>query len=248
MRCLIGEVILLRDEGAKGAGGVTTIRIGWRSGAWSELQVRRPSSSDHARTPERVLERIRTLARDHADDRIAEILNAEGLQTRQGLPWSYQRVHQIRGYHAIPTACPIKPIGSGARGDGRIPLREAAGRLGVTSGALRHWWKWGFIQAEQKGWTDPLWVRLDEEELARLDGTMAAQGHGRWRIREAQHELGLSKEGIWQRVRAGELTAYRARVDAHWEWRISPSGQEDRQPRFAPSGLAPVRWTPDDLG
>jgi DNA invertase Pin-like site-specific DNA recombinase len=244
LRCLIGEVILLRDEGARGARGVTTIRIGWRSGAWSELQVRRPSAGDQHRTSEQVLARIRTLAVDHSDDRIAAVLNAEGLQTRQGLPWNYHRVKQIRGYHDIPTACPIMPSdlanGSAARGDGLVPLAAAASRLDVTRGALLHWWRWGFIQGEQKGRTDPLWVRLDEVELARLDGTLAAQGHGRWRIREAQRELGLSKEGIWQRARAGELTAYRARVDAHWEWRLSPSGDRDHEPPLPQCPLEPA--------
>lgn len=42
LRCLIREVILNRGEGAKGRGGATTIRIGWKSGAWTELAVRRP--------------------------------------------------------------------------------------------------------------------------------------------------------------------------------------------------------------
>jgi hypothetical protein len=50
LRCLIQEVVLLRDDGAKAAPGITTIRIGWRSGAWSELPVQRPGSGDHART------------------------------------------------------------------------------------------------------------------------------------------------------------------------------------------------------
>jgi hypothetical protein len=35
LRCLIREVVLTRGEGAKGAGGVTTLRIGWKSGAWT---------------------------------------------------------------------------------------------------------------------------------------------------------------------------------------------------------------------
>lgn len=228
LRCLVGEVILLRDEGAKGAGGVTTIRIGWRSGAWSELQVQRPSRSERSSTPEPVLERIRTLVRDHSDDRIAEILNAEGLRTRQGLPWNYHRVKQIRGYHDIPTACPIMPgelaNGSAARGDGLIPLRAAATRLGVTPGALYHWWRWGFIQAEHKGPTDPLWIRLDDWDQARLDGTLAARGYGQWRVAEARQALGGTRDEVLRRARAGELIAYRAKVDTHWEWRLSPSG------------------------
>lgn len=244
LRCLIAEVILLRDEGAKGARGITTIRIGWRSGAWSELQVSRPSAGDQHRTSEQVLARIRTLAVDHSDDRIAEVLNAEGLQTRQGLPWNYHRVKQIRGYHDIPTACPIMPSdlanGSAARGDGLIPLRTAAARLGVTLGALYHWWKWGFIQAEHKGPTDPLWIRLDDRDQARLDGTLAARGHGQWRVAEAQQALGVTRDEVLRRARAGELIAYRAKVGTHWEWRLSPSGDRDSGRPLPQHTLAPA--------
>jgi hypothetical protein len=53
LRCLIQEVVLLRDDRPNAAGGTTTIRIGWCSGAWSEVRVRRPSSGDHLRTAAR---------------------------------------------------------------------------------------------------------------------------------------------------------------------------------------------------
>ena len=42
-----------RRRPPRGPGGVTTLRIGWKSGAWTELRVRRPSTADHARTPPR---------------------------------------------------------------------------------------------------------------------------------------------------------------------------------------------------
>jgi hypothetical protein len=55
LRCVIREVVLTRDDAAKAAPGITTIRIGWRSGAWSQFTVPRPGSGDHARTPEAVV-------------------------------------------------------------------------------------------------------------------------------------------------------------------------------------------------
>jgi hypothetical protein len=70
--------------------------------------------------------------------------------------------------------------------------------------------------------------RLTAEDLARLDGTLAAQGHGQWRLREAQQVLGLSAEEVYAQVRAGQLVAYRAHVGAHWEWRVSPAAPPDQ--------------------
>jgi len=225
LRCLVSEVILERDEGRRGAGGVTSIRIGWRSGACSELAVHRPTSGEHSQTADVILQRIRALAEHESDDRIAAVLNTEGLTTQQGLPWTYQRVQRLRRYHQIPTECPLIPRGPAARGDGLVPLRAAATTLGVTPSALDHWQRWGFLTVAQHGKLAPLWVRLTEEDQARLDGTLAAQGFGRWRLHEARRVLELSNEQLWERARRGELVAYRAHVADHWEWRVSPATQ-----------------------
>jgi hypothetical protein len=179
LRCLIREVILRRDEGTKGAAGATTIRIGWRSGAWSELEVWRPGSGDHARTAETILARIRAWAQHETDERIAERLNTGGLSTRMGLSWTAERVHHIRAYHGIATACPVMPRAGAVRGDGLVSVRTAAERLGVVPTAFEHWRKWGVVQTAQRGIGSPFWLRLTEEDFARLDGTLGAQGYGR---------------------------------------------------------------------
>ena len=228
VRCLIREIVLTRDEGAKGAGGITAIRIGWKSGASTELRVRRPTTSDHARTPASVLERLRTLAPRMTDERIAEVLNTEGFTTRMGLPWTAARVQHIRGNHRIPTGCPTMPQAGHPRGDGLIPVRLAAAILGVAPTALDHWRKWGFLYGAQRGAGSPVWVRLTAEDIARLDGTLAAQGYGQWRLREAQRVLGLTQEELWEKAGQHELIAYRARVADHWEWRLSPA-QDNRR-------------------
>jgi hypothetical protein len=227
VRCLVREVILDRGEGANGAGGSTTLRIGWKSGAWTELHVRRPSTADSARTPAAVLARIRASAAHLPDERIAEQLNADGVTTRQGLRWTALRVERIRRYHRIPTGCPTMPtvlpsVGQ-PRGDGLVSVGVAAARLGVAPSALSHWRTWGFLHVEQRGPGAPLWVRLTPEDVARLDGTLASQGHGRWRLHEARRVLGLTQEQLWDKARQGEVIAYRARVADHWEWRVSPA-------------------------
>jgi DNA invertase Pin-like site-specific DNA recombinase len=228
VRCLIGEVVLLRDDRPRATGGVTTLRIAWRGGTWSELRARRPGSGEAGCTPAPVLERIRALAQQHADDRVAAILNAEGWQTRKALAWTYGRVGDVRRRHGIPTACPIVPAGVEPRGDGLVPVAMVATRLGVARSVVGYWCRCGFLNAEQKAALDPRWIRLTAEDLARLDGTLAAQGYGRWRLRDAQRALGLSEAALSQRVRDGKLIACRARVGEHWEWRLGPADQPQR--------------------
>jgi DNA invertase Pin-like site-specific DNA recombinase len=237
VRCLIREVVLLKDEQPRGHGGVTTIRIGWCSGAWSELRARRPSYADLASTAEAVLERIRLLAQQHSDDQVAAILNAEGLRTRMDLSWTYLRVGQVRLRHGIPTACPIVPKGAGPRGDGLVPVGTVIEQVGISRSVVGYWCRCGFLHAEQKAALDPRWIRLTAEDLARLDGTRAAQGHGCWRLREAQRFLGLNEEELYQRLRDGELIAYRAHVGDHWEWRVDPADQTQRDVSLQPTGI-----------
>jgi hypothetical protein len=95
----------------------------------------------------------------------------------------------------------------------------------------------GFLHAEQKAPLDPRWIRLTEEELARLDGTRAAQGYGRWRLREARRVFGLSEDELHQRLRDGALIAYRAHIGNHWEWRVDTADQIPQKRANQPVGL-----------
>jgi DNA invertase Pin-like site-specific DNA recombinase len=237
VRCLIREVVLLKDEQPRGKGGITTIRIGWCSGAWNEVHARRPSAADLAGTPPAVLERIRTLAQQHPDDQVAAILNAEGLTTRTGLPWTYLRVGQVRFRQGIPTACPIVPKGVGPRGDGLVPIGAVMEQVGISRSVVSDWCRCGFLHAEQKSALDPRWIRLTEEDLARLDGSRAAQGYGRWQLREAQRVLGLTKEELYQQVREGRLIAYRAHIGDHWEWRVDLADPTQLERPVQPVGV-----------
>ena len=115
-----------------------------------------------------------------------------------------------------------------------------AAQLGVARSVVGRWCRCGFLDAEQKATLDPRWIRLTADDLARADGTLAAQGYGRWRIREAQRVLDLSEEALYQQLRDSKLIAYRARIGDHWEWRVSCA---DDQPR--PSPPRPGRLHPE---
>ena len=185
--------------------------------------MRRPSSGDRLRTAAPVLERIRTLAEQESDEQIAERLNAEGMTTSTGLPWTTLRVQQRRAYHQIPSGRSFRARSALAHQQGLLSAAEAAAKLGVTRTSLRAWGEWGFLQIEQAADGEPLWVRLSDEDLARLDGTRARQGYGRWTVREARRVLEVSTEELGRRPGTGRLVAYRANEHGHSEWRLSPA-------------------------
>jgi hypothetical protein len=98
------------------------------------------------------------------------------------------------------------------------PIVEAVmEQVDISRSVVGCWCRCGFLHAEQKTALDPRWIRLTEADLARLDGTRAAQGYGRWRLREAREVFSLTEEELYQRVRDGELIAYRAHIGDHWE-------------------------------
>jgi DNA invertase Pin-like site-specific DNA recombinase len=221
LRCLVEEVVLSRDGRPPAAGGTTTIRIGWRGGAWTDLRVPRPSSGDHMGTAAPVLARIRALVGQESDERIAAILNAEGATTRKGLPWTAARVQARRVYHGITRGYRDHVHQQQAHERGLLSTREASARLGVSRRTIWDWYGWGFVHAEQEAAGAPLALRLTEAEYQRLDGTLANQGAGRWTPREAERVLGIDRAGLQARLRNGELSAYRMRRGDHWSWRVS---------------------------
>lgn len=226
LRCLIQDVVLTRDDRRRASGGTTTIRIGWRGGAATALAVRRPSSGDAGRTASAVLDRMRALAVGESDEAIAATLNAEGVTTAKGLPWTAQRVQERRHYNGIThgpaEAAPRRLVREG----GLLSTTEAGQRLGVSRRSVWEWHCIGFLHGEQELDGGPLSFRLSEADLARLDGTLAAQGAGRWTMRQAVRVLGTDRAGLEARLRSGELVAYRARSRVYWQWRISPARED----------------------
>jgi hypothetical protein len=74
-----------------------------------------------------------------------------------------------------------------------------------------------------------LWVRLGEDDVRRMAG--AADTRGMERVRDVASRCGSSVDAVWERVRRGELNAYRApRGAGQWGWWISP-----QPPQLAPT-------------
>ena len=130
------------------------------------------------------------------------------------------------------------------RGDSRVSVETVTAQVGISRSVVGTWCRCGFLDAEQLTPLSPCWIRLTDEDRARVDGTRAAQGHGRWRLREAQRVLGLTEEELYQRVREGKLIAYRAHIGDHWEWRVDPPDQTQQE---APLQLVGMQAASEDV-
>jgi DNA invertase Pin-like site-specific DNA recombinase len=195
----------------------------WSGGLTTSQTVTCRPTGWHCTTSSTVVERLRELAQRLPDHQIAEQLNAEGIRTHTGKPWTYARVVTIRQQHQIPTNCPIDPAGQTARGDGLLPVRLAAERLGVSTSLIHIWIQHGALVGDQRTALSKRWVRLTEADMVRLDGQ---RDWGRFStINQVMRKERWSREQVWQAVRDGAYLAYRQRSGQLWQWRLRRSSR-----------------------
>ena len=121
---LIKDVCLNRGE------TMIEVSIRWQTEACTVLSIPRPRRScDKRRTDAAVLARLRTLAADTTDGRIAAILDQEGFRSGTGRPFTTNIVKQLRYSYSIGSGCPDRPAACAAetRADGRYSAKAAAG-------------------------------------------------------------------------------------------------------------------------
>ena len=194
------------------------LTILWSGGLTTDQTVACRPTGWHCTTPSAVVERLRELARDLPDHKIAEQLNAEGIRTKTGKPWTFTRVASIRKQHQIPTNCPIDTADKTARGDGLLPVRLAAERLGVSLSLIHVWIQHGVVTSDQRTALSKRWVRLTEVDVRRLDGQR--DWHRLSTIHRVMINEQWTREQVWDAVRDGTYVAYRHRAGQHWEWRL----------------------------
>ena len=105
------------------------------------------------------------------------------------------------------------------RADGRISAKTAAERLGVSPALVQIWTQHGVLSCDQRCTGSKLWIRLTDDDIARLDGS--ADVSDLPSLTELMNETGLPRDTLWSQVRRGLYTAFRtSRGRGQWEWRL----------------------------
>jgi DNA invertase Pin-like site-specific DNA recombinase len=162
---LIKDVCLNRGE------TMIEVSIRWQTEACTVLSIPRPRRScDVRRTDPAAVARLRALAVDTPDHRIAEILDQEGFRSGTGHRFTTNTVKQLRYSYSIPSGCPDGPAASaeGHRADGRCSAKVAAERLNVTVSTIADWCQSGILDGIQSTSHGPWWIKLTPEIVARL--------------------------------------------------------------------------------
>ena len=162
---------LIKDLTLTPQASVIHIGIRWQTEALTPLDIARPKrSSEIRRTAPAVIERVRALALEHTDRKMAHLLNEEHLTPGSGGLFTESKVKWIRFTYKISLGCPQGPAAcpTGQRGDGRYSARAAAQLLNVNVSTIADWCQAGLLDSVQEKPHGPRWITLTPQVMAQL--------------------------------------------------------------------------------
>lgn len=142
VRLMINDVTLVKDE-------VITIKIRWRGGAHTIMEIPKPLSAPLERiTPGDAVDRIKQLSTDCTSKQIIDILNREGYATGTKQKFGINNLQHIMSTYGIKTY--YRRLREG----GKLTSEEVAKMLGICTTTVIQWYKAGLLNgyvANDKG-------------------------------------------------------------------------------------------------
>jgi hypothetical protein len=150
LRLLIKDITVERIRGRR----QTILHVRWQGGACEDLPVELPRPiADRLRYPKPIVDKVRELAHNLADDQIAAVLNEAGLLSAKGKPFNVAMIRWIRYRHRI-SAPQLK------RSD-ELTVQQLADRLNVSPHVVYYWIGRNVVQARRLNHGSPYWITLD---------------------------------------------------------------------------------------
>ena len=182
--------------------GEFAVTVHWRGGRVDDLVFPKiVTISQPKRTDENTLDLVRNLSARYNDRTVAGILNKQGRRTAHSLPFTRDLVYDLRRRHDIPAY-----VAPDEQGDGvALSVADAARELGVNEATLYRWIHAGLVPVINPGVDGaPLRVNMTDALRARF---RAHPPEGFVPVQIAIQRLGVSRQTIWNRVRAGALAS-----------------------------------------
>jgi len=176
----------------------------WKTDAVFELDVILPNrNAPTIRTKQDTIDLVRRLAAHYTDAVIAGILNRQGRHTACGHEFTANRVGNLRRYWNIP-----KFDGNSSDDGELVTIQKAGSILGVAPSTIHRWLADGFIAGEQITPGAPWRIRMTDELRSKF---MEEPPADYVTMKEAKSVLGVSRQTILNRIKAGKLSAVHVR-------------------------------------
>jgi hypothetical protein len=165
LRLLIRDVTVVKDPEPK----LLRLQICWQGGATEALEVRQcPNRQDAIRYPDTFVAKIRDMAKTYNNREIVELLNAEGLTSSTGKPFTLEMISWIRYKHRIPG--PLPPAGT-------LTVGQVRQRYGVSLWVVHYWIERGIVSAVHHKRNTPYAITINADVDRRLRQWVANSGH-----------------------------------------------------------------------
>jgi hypothetical protein len=146
------------------------LHIRWQGGACSDKTVELPLPiADRLRYSPPIIERVRDLAAQMSDARIAQTLNQEGLRSSRGLQFTAPMIQWIRYKHDIARLNLMEPD--------EVTVQQLCQRLGVSLYVIHYWIKRGMIPARRIDGRGPWWIKLTAQSEIELHSRVSNSAH-----------------------------------------------------------------------
>jgi len=143
------------------------LHLRWQGGATEDIECLTPMKiADRVRYPAQFIARIRTLAREHTDDEIAQKLNQEGLKSSRGKVFTASIINWTRYHYHIPPAKLKRP--------NELTVTQVAEKLGVSRHMVYYWIQKHYLKARKIQIGYPYWITLTENDEILLRNRIAS--------------------------------------------------------------------------
>ncbi len=201
------------------------VEVHWIGEEVTRFELERPRRGDPTIVADsELIELITMLAGELSDAQIARVLSRKGIRTPRNLPFTAQRVAVTRNNHGIEKGPRVPRNGPDIHS-----AHEAGELLGVTACTVIRWAEEGLLRGSQLTKGAPWRIWVTEDDIRRLRARDAPEG---WlTLKAAALALGISQQGVLQRLNSGKVNGVRVRVGRQTGWRIQvPTEVYDDQP------------------
>ena len=201
LQVLLQEVNITVDR----AKNTAHLIVRWKTEAISELDISLPTrNAPPLRTKQDTIDLVRRLAVHYTDGTIAGILNRQGRRTASDLKFTANRVGNLRRHWNIP-----KFIKKSSSDDGElVTIQKASSILGIAPSTIHRWLADGFIAGEQITPGAPWRIRITDDLRSKF---MDNPPDDYVTMKEAKSILGVSRQTVLNRIKAGKLSAVHVR-------------------------------------
>lgn len=137
------------------------LHIRWQGGACEDIPVRIPPNyPDRIRYPNKIIKKVRELAKDHTDGQIASIFNQKGIKSAKGKPFTISMIQWIRYKHGI--------LGPNFKRPEEYTVKQIAKKFAVKPQVVYYWIKRNILNARRVNQGSPYWITIDSEKEKEL--------------------------------------------------------------------------------